>query len=157
MVFTLSSLRVVRIFECPFLNLYSISASHSVFSLPSRSQLPLFPILKTEDCLSEPLQTYVCSQYLSKILELTYMSAFYAIWSSSFITACMDAGKRNLQPQILLLILTHYHLVHSHCQVDVIHCDLATLSILVRMNCFSVIWWFWTISCLCCLLTWSTD
>jgi len=50
----------------------------------------------------------------------------------------MDSPNLNLQPQMLLLVLTHYPLVNSHRQVDVIHCDLATLSVLVRMNCFSL-------------------
>jgi hypothetical protein len=50
----------------------------------------------------------------------------------------MGSTNLYLQPQILLLILTHYPLVHSHRQIDVIHCDLTTLSIVVRMNCFSL-------------------
>jgi len=47
-VFLLSLQSVVWILQYLFLNLFSISAYHSTFSLPSGSKLPLFPFQKKE-------------------------------------------------------------------------------------------------------------
>jgi hypothetical protein len=97
---------------------------------------------------------------LPKYSKLTYKSTFHTIWGPNLITGCMDSPNPHLQPQTLLLILTHYPLVHSHRQVYVIHCDWATLLILVHMNCFSVnlmILDYFLLMLLGFTVTWLTD
>ena len=140
--------------------IFNLSFSHRIFPTLWKQVTIIPSFKKRKTALVNNYRRISVLSTFPKYSKLTYVSTFHTVWSPNLITACTDSPNLHLQPQTLLLILTHYPLVHSHRQVDVIHCDLATLSILVRVNCFSVNVMFLNYFLLMLLgftVTWPTD